>query len=75
MAVWASGIHQVSHSPTEECAFSRVFCIMQLQVVLFEPCKACNFVCFTEFGGFHYKECGMYTHYKPNIPFLNNCAQ
>ena len=70
-----SGIHRVSYSPTEEHPFVGVFCIMKLQIVLLQLCKACNFVCFIEFGGFHYKERRMYTHYKANIPFLDNCAQ
>ena len=70
-----SGIHRGSHSPTEEHTFVGVFCIMQLQIVLLELRKACNFVPFTEFGGFRYKECGMYTHYRANVSFLNNCAQ
>ena len=59
----------------EERVFVRVFRIIQLQIVLLELCKACNFVRFAEFGGFHYKERGIYTHYKTNVPFLDNCAQ
>ena len=74
-AVWASGIHRVNHSPTEERAFVRVFHIMQLQIVLLELCKACNFAPFTKFGGFHYKEREIYMHYTANVPFLDNCAQ
>ena len=74
-AVWASGIHRVSHSSTKERAFVGVFRIIQLQIVLFELCKAYNFVRFTEFRSFRYKERGMYTHYKANVRFLGNSAQ
>ena len=55
--------------------FVRVFRIMQLQILLLELGEACNFVCFMEFGGFRYKEHGMYTHYKANVPFLDSCEQ
>ena len=60
-------MHRVNHSPTEEHALVGVFHIMQLQIVLLELGKACNFVRFTDFGCFRYKEHGMYTHYKANV--------
>ena len=71
--VQASRIHRVSHSPTEEHAFVGVFNIIQCEIVLLELGKACNFVRFTKFECFRYKEHGMYTHYKAKT--FNNCVQ